>query len=410
MSRFDEDTVGAQPRHPEGGIDEVAWLDEISRRCAGHGLRFPERILRSFHTALKTAEWSPLTVLAGVSGTGKSELPRLYSHFGGIVFDHISVQPNWDSQEAMLGFFNSIDNRFDAQPLLRFLAQTQKKRTDDYLGLRDNVALVLLDEMNLAHPELYFAEFLSTLELRRGYKGKKGPSLAVKIGAGLPEYQLPLGRNVLWAGTMNQDETTKSLSDKVVDRSIIIHFPRPTTLERRKRQETLNESNRGVPLHRLTWEEWCVREVEFGERDPAVQEVRRGHQHGARCGGTGDRAPGLAVGGVLHGQLPDGAGGPAERGRGRAPERDARRLRGSACPEDHAEAPGYRHPGHDQDGLPGPDRVVGRLPRESAERRSTWRRTSGSPTSSAMASSSGSRPTTWGTALRLQPGRVPTAD
>ncbi|MDQ0375993.1 hypothetical protein [Cellulomonas humilata] len=264
-ARFDVDAVGVQPHHPEGGIDEVAWLDAISGRCVSHGLRFPERILRSFHTALKTAEWSPLTVLAGVSGTGKSELPRLYSHFGGIVFDHISVQPNWDSQEAMLGFFNSIDNRFDAQPLLRFLAQTQKKRTEDYPGLRDNVALVLLDEMNLAHPELYFAEFLSTLELRRGYKGNKGPSLAVKIGAGLPEYQLPLGRNVLWAGTMNQDETTKSLSDKVVDRSIIIHFPRPTTLERRKRQETLDESNRGVPLHRRTWEDWCVREVEFGD-------------------------------------------------------------------------------------------------------------------------------------------------
>lgn len=263
--RFAENAVGAPPQHPEGGIDEVAWLDEISRRCAGHGLRFPDRILRSFHTALKTAEWSPLTVLAGVSGTGKSELPRLYSHFGGIVFEHISVQPNWDSQEAMLGFFNSIDNRFDAQPLLRFLAQTQKKRTDDYLGLRDNVALVLLDEMNLAHPELYFADFLSNLELRRAYKGGLGPSLAVKIGAGLPEYQLPLGRNVLWAGTMNQDETTKSLSDKVIDRSIIIHFPRPTTLERREKQETLDESNRGVPLHRLIWEEWCVRVLNFGD-------------------------------------------------------------------------------------------------------------------------------------------------
>ena len=149
-----------------------------------YGLHFNPRILKAFHTSLKTAEWSPLTVLAGVSGTGKSELPRLYSHFGGLFFEPLAVQPNWDTQESMLGFFNSIDNKFDAQPVLRFLAQSQKHwadKTDDsegYPGLADAVCLVLLDEMNLAHPELYFAEFLSKLELRRGKKGADVPCAA----------------------------------------------------------------------------------------------------------------------------------------------------------------------------------------------------------------------------------------
>ena len=104
--------------------------------------------------------------------------------------------------------------------------------------------------MNLAHPELYFAEFLSKLELRRGMKGADVPSLPVKIGAGMPPYQLPLGRNVLWTGTMNQDETTKSLSDKVLDRSIIIHFPRPTELKRRLKLAPLDDKNRGQALHK----------------------------------------------------------------------------------------------------------------------------------------------------------------
>jgi hypothetical protein len=153
-------------------IDEITWLTGIGNACDTYGLHFNPRILKAFHTALKTAEWSPLTVLAGVSGTGKSELPRLYSHFGGIYFEPLSVQPNWDSQESMLGFFNSIDNKFDAQPVLRFLAQSQKPWSNDYPGLQDAVCLVLLDEMNLAHPELYFAEFLSKLELRRGRKGQ----------------------------------------------------------------------------------------------------------------------------------------------------------------------------------------------------------------------------------------------
>ena len=127
-----------------------------------------------------------LTVLAGVSGTGKSELPRLYSHFGGINFLSLSVQPNWDSQESMLGFFNSIDNKFDAQPVLRLLAQSQKAQAEGYpLGLEDVMSLILMDEMNLAHVELYFAEFLSKLELRRGRKGNEAPSLEVKLGAGM---------------------------------------------------------------------------------------------------------------------------------------------------------------------------------------------------------------------------------
>lgn len=261
-------------KHPvKANIDEMTWLTGIGQACDSYGLHFNPRILKAFHTALKTAEWSPLTVLAGVSGTGKSELPRLYSHFGGIFFEPLSVQPNWDSQESMLGFFNSIDNKFDAQSVLRFLAQSQKKwieRTNEeegYPGLQDAVCLVLLDEMNLAHPELYFAEFLSKLELRRGMKGAEVPSLPVKIGAGMPPYQLPLGRNVLWTGTMNQDETTKSLSDKVIDRSIIIHFPRPTELKRRLKLLPLDDKNRGQALHKTSWQGWLAQGSNFSEEE-----------------------------------------------------------------------------------------------------------------------------------------------
>ena len=80
-------------------------------------------------------------------------------------------------------------------------------------------------------------------------------------------YELPLGRNVLWTGTMNQDETTKSLSDKVLDRSIIIYFPRPTKLQRRRRLEGLHEENRGPTLHRRSWESWTLRCSEFTDEE-----------------------------------------------------------------------------------------------------------------------------------------------
>jgi hypothetical protein len=246
-------------------INEMTWLTGIGNACDTYGLHFNPRILKAFHTALKTAEWSSLTVLAGVSGTGKSELPRLYSHFGGIYFEPLSVQPNWDSQESMLGFFNSIDNKFDAQPVLRFLAQSQQPWSNEYPGLQDAVCLVLLDEMNLAHPELYFAEFLSKLELRRGRKGNDVPFIPVKIGAGMKPYELQLGRNVLWTGTMNQDETTKSLSDKVLDRSIIINFPRPTELKRRLRLAPLDDKNRSPALHKKSWQSWLAQGSDFSD-------------------------------------------------------------------------------------------------------------------------------------------------
>lgn len=262
--------ANARPAETTPDVNELEWLNGIHQSCEDYGLHFNKRLLTAFHTSLKTAEWAPLTVLAGVSGTGKSELPRLYSHFGGLYFAPVSVQPNWDSQESMLGFFNSIDNRFDAQPVLNFLAQTQKDwepEPDGYPGLSDAVSLILLDEMNLAHPELYFAEFLSKLELRRGTRADATPMLDVKIGSGMKPYKLPLGRNVLWVGTMNQDETTKSLSDKVLDRSIVMNFPRPTELKRRQTLKPLNEQNRGEILSKRTWGKWCQMKSTFTDEE-----------------------------------------------------------------------------------------------------------------------------------------------
>lgn len=242
---------------------EMEWFNKVSKRIKEYGLEFNLRILKAFHTALKTSEWSPLAVLAGVSGTGKSELPQLYAKFGGINCLNVPVQPNWDSQEAMLGYYNTVSSKFEAQPLLQYLVQTQtancektEKHEEYKCSLKEQMNIVLLDEMNLAHIEQYFAEFLSKLEERRGKKEEDSqfPALAVKLG-GTDAYPLPMGRNVLWVGTMNQDETTKSLSDKVLDRGIVINFPRPDKFKRR-----LNLNRNVKPEERYlsveTWNSW----------------------------------------------------------------------------------------------------------------------------------------------------------
>lgn len=242
--------------------DEVAWLESVWSKCENYGIKFNKRILYAFHTALKINEWSTITVLAGVSGTGKSELPRLYAEFGGLNFCSVAVQPNWDSQESMLGFFNSIDNKFEPEEVLKFLVQcTTKAEYKDYMSI------VLLDEMNLAHVEHYFAEFLSKLESRRGLSENYLPEVQVKLGAGVEPYGLKLSKTLLWTGTMNQDETTKSLSDKVLDRGIVINFPRPRKLESRTKMGLITDyiGNDRPKMHKSTWESWTSHEIDFSE-------------------------------------------------------------------------------------------------------------------------------------------------
>lgn len=258
-------------------IDEMAWLKGVSDRCSEYGIKFPSRILLAFHTALKISRWSTITVLAGVSGTGKSELPRLYSRFGGLNFINVPVQPNWDSQESMLGFFNSIDNKFDAQPMLRFLYQCTD-RTEDDLKLSKTMAIALLDEMNLAHVEHYFADFLDKLETRRSTSTNNVPEVDVSLGAGVKPYGLRLLPNVLFCGTMNQDETTKALSDKVLDRGIVIFFPRPRHLYDRESAGNIDKfcKDKGIqPLSLDVWNSWRIKKIPFtGEQQDELDRYK----------------------------------------------------------------------------------------------------------------------------------------
>jgi hypothetical protein len=256
-------------------ISEMAWLEEIHEKCRDSGLHFHPRLLRAFHTSMKTAEWSPLAVLTGVSGTGKSQLPKLYARFGGLQFLPLSVKPNWDSPQSLFGYFNPIDNRFNATELLRAMVQSQKDPdAPDYDGgFSDRMMIVLLDEMNLAHVELYFSDLLSKLEERRGSDGSV--SKLISLGAGEEAYELSLGDNVLWTGTMNEDATTKALSDKVLDRSNVLSFPRPTELRRRSEAHLANPR----PLiPKKKWKGWVESKSRFDEdeiRDfkDAVQDI-----------------------------------------------------------------------------------------------------------------------------------------
>lgn len=231
--------------------DENKWLASIAEECKEDGLIFNKRLLYSFHTSLKCAEMSPITVLAGVSGTGKSELPRRYAQYGGLNSLSVPVEPNWDSPQSLFGFYNSIEKEFDATEIIRLLYQSQLPSTESG-GMRDQLFIVLLDEMNLAHVELYFSDLLSRLEERRGKSSIDHP---IKLGAGLKSFNLSLTDNVMFVGTMNQDETTRSLSDKVLDRAGLLNFPAPTSLYRRSTKKATRKFEPKM-LHTEQWAQW----------------------------------------------------------------------------------------------------------------------------------------------------------
>ncbi|GAB0054088.1 hypothetical protein YGH029_14100 [Helicobacter pylori] len=147
-----------------------------------------------------------------------------------------------------MGYFNAIENKFDATEFLRFFIQTTLSKDKEEYGLKEAMNMVLIDEMNLAHIELYFAEFLSKLEIKRS----KETNISIKLGTGLT-WELPLGDNLLFVGTMNEDESTKMLSDKVLDRAFCLNFERPKTLKS-KQQKPL-PSNDGY-LKAETFNRW----------------------------------------------------------------------------------------------------------------------------------------------------------
>ena len=240
-----------EDKEAEEITDEIEWLNKIKNSFKEVGFKFSDRLLYAFHTSLKVGDWNPLTILAGVSGTGKSELPRLYSRYGGINFLPLAVQSNWDSPYSLFGYYNSLEGKFNATSLLKVLYQVQE---DAKNSISDYLTIVLLDEMNLAHVELYFSELLSKLELLRGSDEVK---LEIDIAEKNP-YEIKLNKNVIWVGTMNEDETTKSLSDKVIDRSNLINFPRPNKFVSRNELKELEEAPK---LKRELWESWKWNDV-----------------------------------------------------------------------------------------------------------------------------------------------------
>jgi len=237
--------------------NEADAIKRVERRLRAKGLDYPARTLRAFHTAMKVNETTQMAVLAGISGTGKSQLPRQYAAGMGIGFLQVPVQPRWDSPQDLMGFYNYIEGKFRPTDMARALWAVDELHNDQ--ADPDRVMMILLDEMNLARVEYYFSDFLSRLESRPcpSDVGDANERKDAEIELEIPNIQMPPrifpGYNLLFAGTMNEDESTQSLSDKVVDRANILRFAAPKKIKEGQAEGDVEPTR---ALSRETWTRW----------------------------------------------------------------------------------------------------------------------------------------------------------
>lgn len=244
------------------GENESEAIKRVKDRLRQSGLEYHDRTVDAFHTAMKVNETAQMAVLAGISGTGKSQLPRQYAMGMGIGFLQVPVQPRWDSPQDLMGFYNYIEKRFRPTDMARALYQLDQLNNHNP-DFEDRMLMILLDEMNLARVEYYFSDFLSRLESRppadrvdnKSLRKDAEIELEIPMPKGMAAPRVFPGYNLLFAGTMNEDESTQSLSDKVVDRANVLRFAAPKSIKTTTGTGKLNEPE---ALSAKRWRSWVT--------------------------------------------------------------------------------------------------------------------------------------------------------
>src|SRR5690554_992687 len=174
-----------------------------------HKLYYNEKVAAIFIAGLAT---SKILILEGISGTGKTSLPYVFGKFINNDANIISVQPSWRDRYEMMGYFNEFTKKFNETEFLSSVYEAT---------YRTDVNLVVLDEMNLARVEYYFADFLSLLELPNSDEWQLEIVAEQQIGdpVHLKEGKIRIPENMWFIGTANNDDSTFAITDKVYDRA-----------------------------------------------------------------------------------------------------------------------------------------------------------------------------------------------
>lgn len=221
VHRFPKLTLVDEKYHGyvEPAYDNGISLEEFTegyRLYAASNLQlyYTPEIVRRFVAGMAS---SKLLILEGISGTGKTSLPYSFSRYMNNPATIVSVQPSFRDRTELLGYFNEFSKRFNETEFLRALYEA---------NYRQDPTLIVLDEMNLARIEYYFAEMLSVLEMPS--KDEWVLDLVPTAWQGDPERlqdgKLPVSDTTWFIGTANNDDSTFTITDKVYDRAMPIEL------------------------------------------------------------------------------------------------------------------------------------------------------------------------------------------
>ena len=171
-------------------------------------------VIRQLFAGMAT---SKLIILEGISGTGKTSLAYALGKFFQYDSSIIPVQPSWKDRSELLGYYNEFTKKFNESEFLRALYT---------VSYRKEMNVIVLDEMNLARIEYYFAEFLSIMEMRDPSQWLIDliPAPQDDDPVNIKEGKLLIPQNAEFFGTANNDDSTFTISDKVYDRAVSIFF------------------------------------------------------------------------------------------------------------------------------------------------------------------------------------------
>ena len=196
---------------------------EIENYIKSKGFIFSYEDISNFYLSLKT---KPFIILAGISGTGKSKLVKLFSEAINATssnnrYNIISVKPDWNDSTELFGY-KDINNKFVPGQLTKIIYEASRSENID------KPYFICLDEMNLARVEYYLSEYLSIIESRYFDDNKILKTDNIFPNGYLPEdnsfSNLIIPENLYIIGTVNMDDTTFSFSRKVLDRANTIEF------------------------------------------------------------------------------------------------------------------------------------------------------------------------------------------
>ncbi len=187
-------------------------FQSIRKAIDASGATYSSDLLRRYHLSLKTRRF---VILCGGSGSGKTLLTRMYANAVDAQYRLVPVAPNWTTNEDLLGYYNPLSKQYYDTDFSLFLRQAARAYESAInVDKEPQPFHLVLDEMNLARVEYYFAKFLSGMEVLTS-AGKAQVSM---FGPDVVD----LTPNLFFIGTVNVDETTQGFADKIYDRAQVI--------------------------------------------------------------------------------------------------------------------------------------------------------------------------------------------